>query len=449
VELVELYYDCHWTKQGITLVDTPGADSINARHTDVAFQYIRDADAILYVMYYNHAFSRADREFLIQLGRVKDTFSMDKMFFLMNAADLATSDEELEAVVKYLQEQLLQYGIRNPRLFPVSSLLAIQEKQGSHLKDQDSGIKTFEKAFTSFIMKDLLLVSLRQLIGDVRRGTQMLTHLIESAQQSNKTKQERQEKLNLEQTQIIEKIDKWNADSVVYALKKEVEELLYYVNQRVLLRYNDWFVEIYNPSTLRDDGGQIQQRLQNCTLELIDVLKHDLLQELRATSLRLEKWMHQKLQTQLEAMISGCLQVNTELPLSSQFNPMFTTPVLTEPLTKLDMQLFKKALSRFKNAKSFFERNEKMLMRDEIKTILEGVMVDYFKQQVEMLFTYYEQECNKNLIKIKDQIRTECHDYYQSLSSVLSESIDINQLDLIQKQLKQRLLQMEHTIESC
>ena len=41
------------------LVDTPGADSINARHTDVAFDYIRNADAILFVTYYNHAFAKS------------------------------------------------------------------------------------------------------------------------------------------------------------------------------------------------------------------------------------------------------------------------------------------------------------------------------------------------------------------------------------------------------
>ena len=68
VESIDFYYDCELTRKGITLVDTPGADSINARHTDVAFDYIRNADAILFVTYYNHAFARADREFLIQLG---------------------------------------------------------------------------------------------------------------------------------------------------------------------------------------------------------------------------------------------------------------------------------------------------------------------------------------------------------------------------------------------
>ena len=95
VEFIELYYSNPLTDQGIIFVDTPGADSINARHTGVAFNYIKNADAILFVTYYNHAFSQADREFLLQLGRVKDSFEMDKMFFIVNAADLAASSEEL------------------------------------------------------------------------------------------------------------------------------------------------------------------------------------------------------------------------------------------------------------------------------------------------------------------------------------------------------------------
>src|SRR5699024_2335260 len=68
IESVDLYYDCELTRKGITLVDTPGADSVNARHTNVAFDYIKQADAIIYVTYFNHAVTSADRDFLIQLG---------------------------------------------------------------------------------------------------------------------------------------------------------------------------------------------------------------------------------------------------------------------------------------------------------------------------------------------------------------------------------------------
>src|SRR5699024_6522061 len=112
IEAVDLYYDNELTRNGITLVDTPGANSVNARHTNVAFDYIKDADAILYVTYYNHAVTSADRDFLIQLGRVKESFELDKMFFIVNAADLAADAVELKLVLNYVEEQLLQYGIR-------------------------------------------------------------------------------------------------------------------------------------------------------------------------------------------------------------------------------------------------------------------------------------------------------------------------------------------------
>ena len=66
----------------------------------------------------------------------KDTFALDKMFFLINAADLAESEEELEMVKGYIADQLLQYGIRNPRLFAISSLCALEEKQGKNVEKE-------------------------------------------------------------------------------------------------------------------------------------------------------------------------------------------------------------------------------------------------------------------------------------------------------------------------
>jgi len=67
LEVVDVYYQSSFTDQGITLVDTPGAYSVNRRHTNVSFNYIKHADAIFYVTYYNHALSRADKTFLTRL----------------------------------------------------------------------------------------------------------------------------------------------------------------------------------------------------------------------------------------------------------------------------------------------------------------------------------------------------------------------------------------------
>lgn len=71
VKEVTVYLSTPLTDKGLTIVDTPGASSMNKRHTEIAFQYMKDADALLYLTYYQHSFSKADRSFLRKLGLVK------------------------------------------------------------------------------------------------------------------------------------------------------------------------------------------------------------------------------------------------------------------------------------------------------------------------------------------------------------------------------------------
>ena len=195
VEWIEVYYDCELTRKGITLVDTPGADSINARHTGVAFEYIKNSDAILFVTYYNHAFSKADREFLIQLGRVKDTFALDKMFFIVNAIDLAQDEEEMNAVLDYVEDQLVTYGIRQPHLFPISSLQSLKEKLSGQLTEK-SGISLFEQHFYSFIEHDLREIAINTAKLEWKRMLKQLQSFIHDAKAIKK--QKRKNGFNLE-----------------------------------------------------------------------------------------------------------------------------------------------------------------------------------------------------------------------------------------------------------
>ncbi|MBA4494311.1 dynamin family protein [Paenactinomyces guangxiensis] len=428
VELAELYYDCPLTRQGVTLVDTPGADSIHARHTDVAFQYIKNADAILFVTYYNHPFSRADREFLIQLGRVKDTFSMDKMFFLINAADLASSKAELASVHQYIGDQLLQYGIRNPRLFPVSSLLALEEKKGGGSRKEgvlaDSGITAFETAFTSFMMKDLMLVSLHSLKRDCERAGGMLTQMVRATRQANEDKQRQKQLYEQEKAMIIQTIQQDHTHTEEHALQQEIHELLYYVRQRLFLRYHDVFSEIINPSALRDDGGDLKQKLKSCVMELVDFMQHDLLQEMRATTLRIERWMNRKLDSHMDTLNVACKKINAEIPLSGKPDYSHDPPRYEKPFQELTIHSFKRAVSIFKNSKSFFEKNGKALMREEMKKILETAVAGYLEEQQERFFHHYQNEWRSATDQIKEKVQRDCDNYYESLLFACSEKVD-------------------------
>lgn len=290
VDNIDFYYDSPLTRMGVTLVDTPGADSINARHTGVAFEYIRNADAILFITYYNHAFAKADREFLIQLGRVKDAFELDKMFFIVNAIDLATTDEEQEDVKGYVRSELQRFGIRFPRLYGVSSLLALNEKvEGSDLA---SGMPPFENDFHTFLNDELSALAVQALAEEVDKTEQRLADLIAQTEENLKRKDERLEELTVLEKHIQSKFSVLNTSMLESETKQELDELLYYVLQRVYYRYPEFFKEGYNPSTFA--AMPAQQALEHALKEVMQSLRFDFTQEMRVTNFRLSQFISKK-----------------------------------------------------------------------------------------------------------------------------------------------------------
>ncbi|WP_180271389.1 dynamin family protein [Fredinandcohnia onubensis] len=440
VEWIELYYDCPLTKQGITLVDTPGADSINARHTGVAFEYIKNADAILFVTYYNHAFSKADREFLIQLGRVKDTFSMDKMFFIINAADLANSTEELSDVKDYVGSQLVSYGIRFPRLYTVSSRAALLEKLNEDSqKDRGilatSGIERFEADFHSFVIDELTEVAVNEGYVDIQRAASIIDSYIQSAKEDKDIKRaklqdakDQHEKMK----SVIETVDELEAFGVV---EQEIKELSYYIKQRVFLRISDMFKEAFNPSSLRDDGRDLKKALQSCLAEFLESVGFDLAQELRATSLRIETFISKRLHGQLGTFNEQIKSINSNMSISESIELDFETIEFKNGLEQEDHTRYKKALGLFKNPKSFFEKNEKKQMQDEIEVLLDAPVSSYLEENKAYLVNFYKQEFNKGLQVLQKDALQEIHEYFDGVTKILSEDIDIDNLEQVHEKL--------------
>ncbi|TCS94675.1 dynamin family protein [Hazenella coriacea] len=452
VELAELYYDSPWAELGVTLVDTPGADSMHARHTDVAFQYIKNADAILFVTYYNHAFSRADREFLIQLGRVKDSFAMDKMFFIINAADLAHTEDELSSVQEYLESQLRQFGIQNARLFAVSSLMGLEEKKGivttqTHIPGlTDSGMSQVEKAFSFFLMNDLLMVSVYGLLHQIQQATQVVQQMIQRATQGNDEKKRAQTQIEAEKGQLLQQIQQLATTTTERALQQEIQELLYYVKQRLLLRYNDVFREFFNPTTLREDGGSKKQRLRLCAQELLDFIKHDLLQELRATSLRIENWLTTQLDLCAEDLTSTCVAIHSEFPIHFSPESMFQAPLFSEPMAEMKVDSMRKELALYKDAKSFFEKNEKEILQEAMKKKLENEISLALNHQQQALYEHYQQQWTLSIEQFKQEAIGECEQYVESILYALSDEVDLEQLQGQKLQLSEVILEMESGI---
>ncbi|MET3575183.1 dynamin family protein [Bhargavaea ullalensis] len=385
VESIDFYYDCELTRQGITLVDTPGADSINARHTDVAFEYIRNADAILFVTYYNHAFAAADREFLIQLGRVKDAFEMDKMFFLVNAIDLAADEEEADLVKGYVAGELQRFGIRNPRLFGISSLRALEEKTEG--KTLGSGMPEFEKDFHHFLGEELNALAVQSLREESRKAVESLGALISRTESNLSRKEERLEELRLYEQDLRKRFAHSGAQVIMNDVKAELDELIYYVLQRVFYRFTEFFREAYNPATFASRPAK--EALSTALREALGAVGFDIVQELKVTDLRLTNYTSRRLtgrftdeQRTLREMdpVFGLTPFEPDDKDSLSFPEVFPDPSAYSAVNRI-----------YKNDKDFFEAGTRDKLRDALEQAAKKDAEQYLNEQKARMLNSFDQ----------------------------------------------------------
>lgn len=440
VEEVSLYYDSDLAKLGITLVDTPGADSLHARHTDVAFRYMKQADAILFVTYYNHAFSRADRELLIQLGRVQGSFALDKMYFIVNAADLASSSVELSTVVSYVEEQLTHYGIRQPRMYAVSSLQSLAEKQQNQAPN--TAFSKFEQSFLRFIQEDSRQTLLGRMTKDVQDAIKWLDDLLISINSSVEEKANQRIKWKQNKNLLLEQIKALNSNSEQRALTQELKTLLYYVGERLRLRYYDEFAVFINPSTVREAGRLGRKQLRLAAMEFLSFLGNDFVQELRATTLRMEKWIlntteqfKQHWETDQKELLAG-------LQLQDVLLPEIEDPKWITPEWDNEHLDFLKAISTYKNNHSFFEESGRDLMREQLKSYFDSNLNLQVEQAMSIINDYCLTIWNRWISIVHSAWSDQVTVHFIRLESSLQENTNKEQLVEVKNELQQSLNQL-------
>ncbi|GAA0480549.1 dynamin family protein [Salinibacillus aidingensis] len=434
VESVEFYYDCPLTMNGVTLVDTPGADSINARHTEVAFEYIKDSDAILFVTYYNHAFSRADQEFLTQLGQVKDVFTLDKMFFVINAKDLAKNEEELELVQSYVKDNLTAFGIRQPRMFPVSSKWALQEKKENEVKG--SGLMEFEKAFTSFIQDELTGIMVNSGFHDMKRAVSTLDEYRKRASMNAEEKQQRKDLYNNAWSAMLDLINQQSDLRYQQSIRQELEELIYYIHQRIFLNFSDLFKETFNPATIKSNGRRGKAELEMAFHQLIGLLEGKLIREVQATELRVEAFMKKQIEQLKEDVQNDDLLKDYQVTFQNEIAPDFISPKVDLHLDVIELEPFRKIFSSFKNTKVFFEQNEKEDTKQRLEETLKPLIKESLTDESHILVQNYLEQWEKEIDEVKQRWKETVNQYFEGLLYSLTDEVDITDLRDKYKQLE-------------
>lgn len=399
VQSIDYHYDSPLTQLGFELIDTPGADSIYARHTDVTFNFIKHADVLVYLTYFNHAFSRADKQFLDQLGRVKEQFSMDKMFFIVNAADLASSEQEQQDVLQHVENNLLTSNIRFPRLYPVSSLRVLQ---GKH----DPGMSQFQDAFYSFIENDLFSLQLQSASTDINKGYHLLVQLRNELEHTLQSKDEKIAHLTKQKQHWIQQIQTEQYPSLSNELSKEVSELLYYVKQRFFFNFKEHLDEAFHPTYL--SGKQAtKEQLRRCLDELLFALVQQLNDEFKATSLRLENVLLRFRDRVVDRWVRTAEE--EKLTLTGQLLEEMSLNIPEGPKQLGDNYNsdFEKCLKHFKNPKQFFEQDGKSRLREAFEDVLKLAVDDYVREAEETLEQFYSEAWGSVSSAMKNALQEE------------------------------------------
>lgn len=111
--------------RNITLVDTPGTNSIVQRHQEITEDFVPRADLVLFVTSIDRPLSESERRFLEYIRKWGK-----KVVFVINKTDTKSPDE-IAQVVDYVKTNTRSIFGFDPVIFPVSGKLALESKLGT------------------------------------------------------------------------------------------------------------------------------------------------------------------------------------------------------------------------------------------------------------------------------------------------------------------------------
>ncbi len=402
INQVTLYYDCPLTEKGIILIDTPGVNSIHGRHTNVAFKQLRDSDAIFYLSYYNHAFSKADQTFLQQMAKVNEGFRTDKLYFILNAADLASSQFELNGVRKHVYDQLVHCGINQPRLYPLSSKKGLEGKQRGEVVDPL--FAKFEAAFYEQTIAELERLSFELLTDEVKQYEKMLAEGVDYVLGEADKKEERRQTLAASIAEKITYVNDLKPVSAQQQATQEVSELFLYLRERIRYVLGDQYQDAVNVTTVVGSNKRAQQQaLLHALQEWRSEGEHFLQQEIQATFVRIELALYEAISEWMDEVVKT---LREQFPaLAHSFEVEKKELILDIPNRLLPLELEEFA-STFQSLKSFFEQQQSRKLKDDLVEQGAGAAGQQLKEveahtkvQLESNFKHMLTEAKRSLTK--------------------------------------------------
>lgn len=144
--------------KGVTIIDTPGIGSRFKEHTEIAKEFMQQADAIVYLCSSRHPLIKVDIDFIKKTILPLPTFP--NVLFVMAKADLVDSESALNEMIhrdeEQLREQFKEYPSIGKQIYPVNSLAFLEAYKTDSLElsdalKQDSNFEVIEVGLQNLI----------------------------------------------------------------------------------------------------------------------------------------------------------------------------------------------------------------------------------------------------------------------------------------------------------
>jgi small GTP-binding protein len=160
VESVVIETPSRFLKNGLTFVDTPGVGSFHKNNTEVAYEHMKESDAVIFLLSVDSPINQIEIDFL------KNTREFAaKFYFAVNKIDVV-SEAELKAYTDYCGMLLRQLMEKDEvKIFPVSAKTGqgIEELKDTILRDCKKNTREIMEASTAKKLIDVINSAITQL----------------------------------------------------------------------------------------------------------------------------------------------------------------------------------------------------------------------------------------------------------------------------------------------
>lgn len=406
-----------WLK-GKIIVDSLGLHSNNQRHTNETEQILTSSDLILYVSYFNHSFTDNDKAFIEHMKDMNQLNENQAFKMVINAADLAESQDDLEAVETYVSDALRQVHLQSD-IFAVSSRNALQA--------EDKGIDQLKQSIQQFVDVESKSILEQQMIHQLQQMDRSYVEMITEFETNKADISRRQQRLT--DYKDKQRLQHQLIDATLQHTDNEVEEQVYHLNARLKLQLLDDVKSVFNSQMTQNSDFNEEKKVS--TRVYLDQIHQRLFLEQSLITERIKKYFNKQLTEQIAPIVQQLADLH--VIINPQFN--FESANIEQPLLHIDFNDMLNALPKQLTKRKILNPNGQRDIHESICQSTLGLLqpqMGLLRQQLELYVKQMAVEAESQFESFEANIQTQINDL---LAFDLDTTL-INQLKDKHQQLK-------------